>query len=88
VRVTQLPQARPGRPGEGVAAEEASRSAIFFTARTWEGQPEIREPHKCTELVWADPAALPKDALDFLSQAWQDAQGGRTLREYGFAHGG
>ncbi|WP_051114949.1 NUDIX hydrolase [Actinokineospora enzanensis] len=61
------------------------RVDIFFTTSTWTGQPEIREPHKCTELVWADPDDLPADALDFLPQAWADAQAGRMLREFGFS---
>jgi hypothetical protein len=42
---------------------------LFFLARTWAGTPQIREPHKCTELVWADPDDLPGDALDFIGAA-------------------
>lgn len=38
------------------------RVDIFFATRV--GVPEIREPHKCTELVWVDPARLPDDTLD------------------------
>ena len=53
------------------------RVDIFFAASTWVGVPEIREPHKCTELVWADPGQLPDDTLDFLGQAWADARDGR-----------
>jgi len=60
------------------------RVDIFFIARSWTGTPEIREPYKCTELVWADPAELPTDALDFIGQAWNDAQNGHVLREFGF----
>ncbi|NIJ09841.1 8-oxo-dGTP pyrophosphatase MutT (NUDIX family) [Saccharomonospora amisosensis] len=60
------------------------RVDIFFTIRSWKGTPKIREPHKCTELVWTDPQAMPADALEFLALAWNDAQNGRVLREYGF----
>lgn len=60
------------------------RVDIFFATSTWVGIPEIREPHKCTELVWADPAQLPDDTLDFLGQAWADARDGHAFREYGF----
>jgi 8-oxo-dGTP pyrophosphatase MutT (NUDIX family) len=28
------------------------RVDFFFTASAWDGTPDIREPHKCTELVW------------------------------------
>jgi 8-oxo-dGTP diphosphatase len=61
------------------------RLDIFFTASTWLGQPEIHEPHKCTELVWADPEDLPEDALGFLGQACSDARTGQVFREYGRA---
>lgn len=61
------------------------RLDIFFTATEWVGTPKICEPHKCSELVWADPTNLPANTLDFIAQAWLDAQDGRILREYGFA---
>lgn len=60
------------------------RIDIFFTVTTWSGTPAILEPHKCTEVVWADPDDLPADTLDFIAQAWADAQNGQILREYGF----
>lgn len=63
---------------------EEPRVDIFFATSAWVGTPEIRELHKCTELVWTDPAQLPDDALDFLGQAWADVRDGRSLREYGF----
>ncbi|MGH3620615.1 MAG: NUDIX hydrolase [Sciscionella sp.] len=60
------------------------RVDIFFTTRTWTGTPEIREPHKCTELVWTDPANLPADTLDFVGQAITNAHTGRHFHEYGW----
>ena len=41
---------------------------LFFTVATWTGTPHIREPDKCTELLWADPTALPPDTIDYLPQ--------------------
>jgi 8-oxo-dGTP pyrophosphatase MutT (NUDIX family) len=73
---------RPG--GMMFRNSQEPRVDIFFTAHSWEGTPRIREPHKCTELVWTDPTALPGDALDFIAHAWHDAQHGRVLREFGF----
>ena len=61
------------------------RVDIFFATRSWHGIPQTLEPHKCTELVWADPEQLPDDALDFSAAAWNDAQNGLVLREFGFA---
>jgi 8-oxo-dGTP diphosphatase len=74
---------RPG--GTMFRNSQEPRVDIFFTATTWDGTPGIREPLKCTELVWVAPDALPDDALKFVQQAWFDAQAGRILREYGFA---
>ncbi|MEU1628487.1 hypothetical protein ABZ746_24845 [Streptomyces sp. NPDC020096] len=48
------------------------RVDLFFLART----PQIREPHKCTELMWADPDSLPGDALDFIGTAITGARTG------------
>ncbi|MGH3770347.1 MAG: NUDIX domain-containing protein [Pseudonocardiaceae bacterium] len=61
------------------------RVDIFFTTSTWCGAPEIREPHKCTELLWANPADLPNDALDFVGQAIINAQQSRHFHEYGWS---
>ncbi|SHF17587.1 NUDIX domain-containing protein [Streptoalloteichus hindustanus] len=60
------------------------RVDFFFTATDWAGEPEIREPHKCAELVWADPADLPEDALAFVGQAIANARTGRHFDEYGW----
>jgi 8-oxo-dGTP diphosphatase len=73
---------RPG--GTMFRNSQEPRVDIFFTTRSWGGTPEIREPHKCTELVWADPEQLPADTLEFVAPAWNDAQNGRLLREFGF----
>ncbi|WP_082373507.1 NUDIX domain-containing protein [Nocardia sp. NRRL S-836] len=73
---------RPG--GTMFRNSQEPRVDIFFTTNAWDGTPQIREPHKCTDLVWADPDDLPADALDFLAPAWDDARNGRVLREYGF----
>ncbi|GGP88276.1 NUDIX hydrolase [Saccharothrix coeruleofusca] len=60
------------------------RVDLFFVARAWTGNPEIREPHKCTELVWADPENLPDDALDFIGTALAGTRTGRHFHEYGW----
>lgn len=60
------------------------RVDVFFLTRAWAGTPEIREPHKCTELVWANPDNLPADALDFIGQVITGARTGRHFHEYGW----
>ncbi|MFD9961928.1 NUDIX domain-containing protein [Amycolatopsis sp. NPDC058986] len=81
--ITLAPAAlRPG--GTMFRLSQEPRVDIFFTARAWTGTPEIREPNKCTELAWADPHQLPDDTLEFIGPAWEDAQNGHVLREFGF----
>ncbi|MFJ6672050.1 NUDIX domain-containing protein [Actinosynnema sp. NPDC091369] len=41
------------------------RLGLFFEARTWVGEPENREPDKCSELGWFDLDALPDDLIDY-----------------------
>jgi len=36
-----------------------TRIGFAFTPGLWDGEPVNAEPHKHSELVWADPAALP-----------------------------
>jgi 8-oxo-dGTP diphosphatase len=47
-------------------ADDEEYLNLFFAVGAWTGTPEIREPHLCTELVWADPEQLPADAIDYL----------------------
>jgi 8-oxo-dGTP diphosphatase len=41
------------------------RVGFFFEADRWSGEPRNREPEKCSELVWADPAVLPEDTIAY-----------------------
>jgi 8-oxo-dGTP diphosphatase len=60
------------------------RVDFFFTAGAWEGTPRICEPHKCTELVWADPDDLPPGTLDYISAAIANPCQGRHFSEHGW----
>lgn len=60
------------------------RVDIFFTASEWEGTPQICEPHKCTELAWADPADLPAGTLEYISAAMANLGQGRHFSEHGW----
>jgi 8-oxo-dGTP pyrophosphatase MutT (NUDIX family) len=60
------------------------RVDFFFTTGNWVGTPRICEPHKCTELVWAEPGNLPVGTLDYVSAAIAYLVQGRHFSEYGW----
>ncbi|WP_064745214.1 NUDIX hydrolase [Pseudonocardia acaciae] len=64
------------------------RVDIFFSTSTWGGTPIIREPHKCTELVWSDRHELPADTMDFVGAAITNASTGRHYDEHGWQAAG
>jgi len=60
------------------------RVDFFFTASAWDGTPHIREPHKCTELIWATPDSLPDDTLEYVTAAIANAEAGHWFSEHGW----
>lgn len=42
---------------------------LFFAVSHWTGVPAIGEPDKCSELVWADSAAVPADTIGYIQAA-------------------
>jgi 8-oxo-dGTP pyrophosphatase MutT (NUDIX family) len=51
------------------AAEVDERIDLFFTASRWQGEPRIAEPEKCSELRWANLAALPPNMVPYVRAA-------------------
>jgi 8-oxo-dGTP diphosphatase len=72
-RLATVVHSAPSYPGD----EECLN--LFFTVAAWTGTPTIREPDKCTELVWADPADLPADAIDYLPSVLSAVASGEPL---------
>ena len=50
--VLSIHQRRPGT--------RHAQIGIAFTPRGWDGEPVNTEPHKHSELVWADPGCRPR----------------------------
>jgi 8-oxo-dGTP diphosphatase len=50
-------------------AEADERIDLFFAATQWQGEPEIREPEKCSELRWAVLDALPSNVVPYVRAA-------------------
>jgi 8-oxo-dGTP diphosphatase len=72
-RLATVVHSAPSYPGD----EEYLN--LFFTVGAWTGVPTIREPDKCTELVWADPADLPPDTIDYLPSVLAAIAAGESL---------
>lgn len=42
---------------------------LFFVGRSWEGEPQVREPHKCDELQWFRASELPENVVPYVREA-------------------
>ncbi|MFF5922552.1 NUDIX domain-containing protein [Streptomyces flavochromogenes] len=71
------------RPGEG-AAGRPPRIQLFFRARRWEGDPELREPDKCLAWQWWNPKDLPEPIVPYTRAAIEGVRAGRTYTETGW----
>jgi 8-oxo-dGTP diphosphatase len=61
-----------------------ARFGFFFEPTHWDGEPVNREPDRHTELVWADPASLPPDTVDYTAQAIRAIEQGRHFTVNGW----
>ncbi len=55
--------AGPERPGDDTYVD------LYFAVRRWKGEPQIGEPDKALELVWASVDDLPEDTVGFMAEA-------------------
>jgi 8-oxo-dGTP diphosphatase len=67
------------RKEAGVAGE---RIDLFFAATTWQGEPTIGEPEKCSELRWADLDALPDNVVPYVRAALEHVRRDRAYTEF------
>lgn len=56
-----------------------ARIGFAFTPRPWDGEPVNSEPHKHSELVWADPACLPPDTVGYTAAIITAVEAGLTF---------
>ncbi|MFZ1249763.1 MAG: NUDIX domain-containing protein [Candidatus Saccharimonadales bacterium] len=56
---------------ETYAAEGVHFISVILLADNFTGTPQIMEPSKCSELLWADPKALPQPHFDASRMAVQ-----------------
>lgn len=65
-------------------SSSGGRVAFFFTVETWEGEPENREPDKCSELYWFPMNKLPDHMIDYCRVALQHIAAASPFSIYGW----
>lgn len=62
----------------------SERVSFFFSATEWQGHPENREPHKCSELAWYPRASLPANMVPYVRHAIEQVERGHVYSEFGW----
>ena len=57
---------------------------LYFQAESWEGEPRIMEPDKCSQMLWAPLDGLPDDVIPSVKEALQVIASGNAYTEYGW----
>jgi 8-oxo-dGTP diphosphatase len=57
----------------------------FLAARSWKGEPENREPRRCSELVWCPLTDLPPDIIPYVRRSIENYLEGRWFDSYGWS---
>jgi len=63
---------------------DSERVSFFFTSEGWQGEPQNREPHKCSELGWYPLSALPSNMVPYVRHAIEQVVGGSPYSEFGW----
>ena len=66
-------------------AGDQPRMGLFFRTRTWKGEPELREPDKCTKWKFWDPTALPETLVPYTRGVIEGIRAGCLYSETGWA---
>jgi 8-oxo-dGTP diphosphatase len=67
-----------------LGTEAQERVSFFFTTDQWLGEPENREPHKCSELAWYPLAALPAELIPYIRHTLACVAAGQPYSEFGW----
>ncbi len=63
----------------------SDRLSLFFTAKSWQGEIETREPDKCAGWQWLPLAALPANILPYARQAIANLTSGKRVGVFGWS---
>ena len=60
-------------------------SIVFLVvAHTWEGEPKIAEPHKCSEVRWCDINDLPEETMKAALHFFKNINEKKIYSEFGW----
>ena len=62
----------------------SDRLSLFFTAKSWRGEIETREPDKCAGWQWLPLNALPANVVPYARQAIADLTSGKRVGLFGW----
>ena len=63
---------------------DGSRVSLFFACHAWAGAPTAKEPHKCAELRWCAPDALPARMVPYARHAFEQIRTGKRFGTFGW----
>jgi mutator protein MutT len=65
-------------------SSSGGRAAFFFTVSQWDGEPENREPEKCSELRWFPLDSLPNHMIAYCRSALERTAANQPFSIYGW----
>ena len=65
-------------------AEKDERIDFFMTAKSYSGEIENAEPHKCDDLSWFELDFLPENVVNYVKIAIENYKKGIGYSEYGY----
>jgi hypothetical protein len=68
-----------------ISAARVGSAVVVFTAKSWRGEIETREPEKCAGWQWLPLAKLPANTVPYARQAIADLTSGKRVGLFGWS---